>query len=228
MAIYFIVILVIGLVGTEIAKIDYKNGPQNRILQKTGGQLLVHHFKGLYRYDDVLGWAPQDHASVPKWDTTVNIGKDGIRLNGKPQDFDEERPLAIAFGGSFTFGDCVGDDQTWPAHLDKLVSYRVWNAGVSSYGIDQAVLRAEQLIRKYRPQKIIVSMIRASRHRAFVRVRHGVPKPYFAVENNALVLKNVPVPFKESAELDPFRKMAGYSYFMNKWMDTFFSRVLVA
>ena len=52
--------------------------------------------------------------------------------------------VILAVGDSFTFGDEVKDDETWPAHLQQLLGRRVLNAGVSGYGFDQIVLRAEK------------------------------------------------------------------------------------
>ena len=54
----------------------------------------------------------------------------------------------LAVGDSFTFGDEVNDGQTWPAQLQLLTGRRVLNGGVSGYGFDQIVLRAEQLAAK--------------------------------------------------------------------------------
>lgn len=221
--VYFLLLIVVGLIGTEIAKIDYKDGPQNRILQKSGGHLIEQHFAGLYTYDKKLGWVPNARVTKEKWGVPVSTLQDGIRSNGTAG-APKKGPLVLAFGGSFTFGDNVADNATWPAQLEQMTDYRVLNAGVSSYGLDQDILRAEELLPRYHPQIVIVSVIKDSFNRARERVRHGVPKPYFMVDNGRLVLKNVPVPFKKNLKLDPFRRIAGYSYFINKFMDTFFNK----
>jgi hypothetical protein len=48
----------------------------------------------------------------------------------------------VAVGCSFTFGQGVGDDQTWAAQLERLrPDLEVVNLGVVGYGLDQALLR---------------------------------------------------------------------------------------
>jgi hypothetical protein len=70
------------------------------------------------------------------------------------------------------------------------------NAGVGAYGIDQAYLRAEQLLPKYRPSVVVLSFISDDINRTEVAYyRHGRGwKPYFEYERDRLILRNVPVP----------------------------------
>ena len=209
------------LIVAELIVRDYHAGFQN-LISKEGGNLLEHYFPGLYAYDSTLGWVPTANTSGEKWEgIKVHTLNDGIRSNGgiKPPD---GNLVILAVGDSFTFGDQVADDQTWPAILEKMTGYKVLNAGVSSYGLDQAILRAEQLIPKYKPDVLIVSIIYDDIDRCRQNVRHGIPKPYFVVENNQLVLKNVPVPFKKGTKLDFFRTVFGHSHLVHKFMNRFF------
>jgi len=50
-------------------------------------------------------------------------------------------PALLAFGDSFTRGDGVDDDETYPAQLSRLLGRRVVNHGVGGYGPVQAVLK---------------------------------------------------------------------------------------
>src|SRR5262249_36551397 len=88
----------------------------------------------------------------------MTVGDHGIRLNGDlPPRL--ERPLTLAVGDSFAFGDGVDDADTWPAILERLTDTRVINAGMIGFGLDQSVLRAEQLVPIYAPDTLVVSFI---------------------------------------------------------------------
>src|SRR5688572_7785806 len=54
------------------------------------------------------------------------------------------RLCAAAFGDSFTYGDEVGDGETWPHYLSMATHCEVRNFGFSAYAADQAVLRYER------------------------------------------------------------------------------------
>jgi hypothetical protein len=163
--------------------------------------LIAGPFVDLFTYDRRLGWGPRPHTRTVRWGVPVTTGDDGIRSNGGSscRSTSPAAPI-LAVGDSFTFGDEVPDEETWPAHLERLLARDpvgvrrcVLNGGVSSYGLDQIVLRAEALIQKYRPRLVIVSFIQDP-VRVLERVRHGVPKPYFALTSDGLALRNVPTP----------------------------------
>ena len=211
-----------ALVAAELAVRDYHQNIFGNLILAQGGDLIAHHFDGLYAHDSRLGWVPSANAAKRTWDKfDVHTLDDGIRSNGNLLPA-KSRPLILAVGDSFTFGDDVADTDTWPAFLQRLTGYRVLNAGVSSYGFDQTVLRAEGLAPKYKPDILIVSLIYDDIDRCNQYVRHGVPKPYFTVENHQLALKNVPVHFKSKARLDWFRSIFGYSHLASKLMDRLF------
>ena len=97
-------------------------------------------------------------------------------------------------GDSFTFGEEVKDDETWPAHLQQLLGRRVLNAGVSGYGFDQIVLRAERIVPDIHPSAVVVGFIADDIVRTEMRRRWSAEKPYFDIQNGALVLRNVAGP----------------------------------
>ena len=216
----------LSLLLVELVVRNYIDGQdrwkfENLILKEAKGDLIEHHFRGLFSYDSTLGWVPMPNTVKEKWGLTVTTLNDGIRSNGniKPLKSDV---VIMAFGCSFTFGDEVADYQTWPAILQKITGYNVLNAGVSSYGLDQSILRAQKLVPKYKPDIIIISLIYEDLSRCRQSVRHGVPKPYFVIENKEAVLKNCPIPYRSKSGLDYFRTVFGYSYFVHKLMSQFF------
>jgi hypothetical protein len=118
---------------------------------------------------------------------------DGLRFSGeRQQPFAEGGPI-LAVGDSFTYGDEVNDLEAWPAQLQRLTGRRVMNGGVTGYGLDQIVLRAEQLAAKYQPSVIIVEFIEHDILRLEWRRLWGRNKPWFSIEGDQLVLKGVPV-----------------------------------
>ena len=65
----------------------------------------------------------------------------------------------MAVGDSLTYGDEVRDEEAWPAQLQRLTGRRVLNGGVTGYGFDQIVLRAEQLTNMHKPSVVVVGFI---------------------------------------------------------------------
>jgi hypothetical protein len=103
---------------------------------------------GLYVADDRLGWAPRPgavvrHRLADNYDVTYRIDEQGLRAH-------TPSPAATVrvhvFGDSFTFGQGVEDDQTYPALLQQALgpAYEVVSYGVNGYGPEQMYLRMER------------------------------------------------------------------------------------
>lgn len=88
-------------------------------------------------------------------------------------------PLIVAFGDSMTEGYAVGDDETWPAALERLTHRPVLNAGVRGYDLDQMVLRAERLVPELNPSTVVLAFIADDISRTALAVRDFRSKPYF-------------------------------------------------
>jgi hypothetical protein len=131
---------------------------------------------------------------------TITVGEHGIRLNGSGGGPLAEHPLTLAVGDSFAFGDGVSDEDAWPAVLEQVSGHRVVNAGMIAFGLDQAVLRAEQLLDVYQPDTIVVAFIPHDILRSEMSYWSGFPKPYFDIDNGELNLHPAPqpppIPFK--------------------------------
>ncbi len=145
-------------------------------------------------HDDRLGYAPKpDFRGVGAGGWSVTIDADGFRRNGGVAAAGIDRAI-LAVGDSYTFGEEVGDGDTWPAQLERLSGRRVLNGGVSGYGFDQIVLRVEQLAQRHKPSVVIVGFIADDIRRTEMRRLWGRDKPWFAVGGDELVLRGVPVP----------------------------------
>jgi len=172
--------------------------------------VLARQDSGRTVHDDRLGYAPRAGYTAPG----LTIGSDGLRPTGEQT----AGPPILAVGDSFTFGDEVNDGQTWPAQLKLLTGRHVLNGGVSGYGFDQAVLRAEQLAGKYKPSAIVVGFIADDIRRTEMRRLWSADKPYFDLDsdlgNDKIVLRGVPVPERVDPRttLSFWQRTLGYSY----------------
>ncbi|MAG31685.1 MAG: hypothetical protein CL908_12425 [Deltaproteobacteria bacterium] len=140
-------------------------------------------------YDAELGYVPKPGRHVSHFVTTITPER-LRRADSMPR---PPGPTILATGDSFTFGDDVDDDQSWPAHLEVRLGRPVLNGGVFGYGLDQSVLRAETLIQIHRPSIVLLSMIPDDIERTELAYRYAW-KPYFHLAGHDLQLRNVPVP----------------------------------
>lgn len=171
-------------------------------------KVLADTDKGRSVHDDRLGYRPRPGYAAPG----VTIDGDGLRATGPAPASDT--PPILAVGDSFTFGEEVADGESWPADLQTITGRRVLNGGVSGYGFDQIVLRAEALAPLYRPGAIVVAFIADDIRRTEMRRLWSADKPYFDPEGDGLVLRNVPVPPRAPPEttLTFWQRTIGYSY----------------
>ena len=98
--------------------------------------VMLPHMK----YDSLLGHEPVPGSEGSVFGAPVSYTADGMRRNG-PQPSPSGPPVVLAVGDSFTEGWGRDDEATWRAHLESDTGWRVLNAGVRGYGLDQIVLR---------------------------------------------------------------------------------------
>jgi hypothetical protein len=85
-------------------------------------------------FDPVLGWSfDKDTTAIP-YATFDELGARVDPADGPTGKF-------AAYGDSFTFGEDVGADETWPHYLSEQTQVHVANYGVAGYGPDQSLLR---------------------------------------------------------------------------------------
>jgi GDSL-like Lipase/Acylhydrolase family len=196
---------------------------------------IVHPLLGEGRWNMMQSDAQLGYVPRPGYSGTAYVGHplltfdaNGLRVNDNPesglQGRSLDRPPLLVVGDSFAMGQEVANHQSLPAHLESLLGRKVLNGGVSGYGLDQIVLRAETLVPALRPDTLIVSFIADDIRRAEQSILWGIDKPYFDVVNGKLVLLNVPVPPPTMAmePLDPARRVFGYSFLIHstmRWLD---------
>lgn len=161
-------------------------------------------------FDSQVGWVQRPGVSDPDFTT----GDFGVRMPSR-----NVVPLKqggiLMVGDSFGTGSEVLDNESWPAQLEAALGKQVINAGVGGYGLDQIVLRAEQLIPLLKPQILLVET-RLGFANAVNRmsVYGGAPKPYYEPVNGKLVLHNNPVPrvVTDHKDIGWLRSVFGHSY----------------
>jgi lysophospholipase L1-like esterase len=153
---------------------------------KMSAQNIGHRFT----YDPLLGYVQRDGFSDP----LMSFGEHGFRRMPPPPADATDGPPVLATGDSYTQGDEVDDDHTWPAQLQGLLRRRTINAGVAAYGFDQTVLRTEQLVPLVKPGLIVLGFIGDDLRRAEMSRTWGTEKPFFTLESDGPALHNVPVP----------------------------------
>ena len=105
----------------------------------------VHTYsEGYRRTDDILGGAPQKGFTARStrrigekllYDVTYSIDSDGLR-KAPPDRGDGIEGCVLFFGGSFTFGEGVNDDEAMPyvVGVETDGKYRTYNFGFHGYG----------------------------------------------------------------------------------------------
>jgi len=100
----------------------------------------------------------------------------------------------LVLGDSFTFGEDVGDDETYSHHLERLLpGTEVINLGVHGYGHDQMLIYLREEGVRYRPDVVILGFLTGDMERNVLSFR-DYAKPRFVLDGGKLALRNSPVP----------------------------------
>lgn len=151
--------------------------------------------------DPVLGWsiAPSRTSADGLYSSSVEGLRSafaGERLAATPAP-----PRVAITGDSFIFSEEVPYEDSLARFLEEKLPEptQILNFGVPGYGVDQAVLRVEQGLAKWRPQVAVLGFIQDDFNRnlnvyAFLKVDWATPmsKPRFVARGGALELLNFP------------------------------------
>ena len=131
--------------------------------------------------DPLLGWAPPRTRTNP-----LGIVRD------EPYTVERRPPIYLFYGDSFVKGLTPNPDKV-PQRLEsRLGGPVVYNYGVGGYGVDQIYLRYRESIAQFDDPTVIVGVMTDDVDRCILRVRSG-QKPYFEIEDGALVLHGTPI-----------------------------------
>jgi hypothetical protein len=204
----------VSLLGLEVALRIADGIPLTPVHNFVTRRLNAVHGAGGFRvHHPLVGWIIRPNFTFDRRGKHFAFGEHGARMPSQ-----EAVPLQqgaiLLVGNSFAMGGEVDNNESWPAQLERMSGVQVINAAVSGYGLDQTVLRAEELAPKLKPRMILVQTrlafgISVNRMSLF----GGAPKPHFMVRDGQLVLANVPVPAAPtSRDVGWLRAVLGYSY----------------
>ncbi len=151
-------------------------------------------------YDRTKGWAliPNIQEMIILDNRVLNTNSKGFR--GKTDYAPGPHPgklRIMVLGDSFTFGDGVSDDETYPAYLQRMIpDAEIINLGVRGYGHDQMLIQLQEEGFKLRPDVVILGFLTDDMERNLLRFR-SYAKPMFVVDDGRLVLTGSPVPSPE-------------------------------
>lgn len=146
----------LALAAVYIASVAYRAWPY-RHLDKT----VVSR---LHSPDPALGYSPAPNARgflrLPAGERAIPTFHDGDGLRVPGGKGDEPRksghPRLLFLGDSFTYGDLTLAEDTFAYKTAAKLGGASINAGANGYGFAGMVLRARQLIPKYKPDYVVV------------------------------------------------------------------------
>ena len=159
----------------------------------------------LSRYHEVLGWDKTPGAAQtvrrPEFDITLQFNSRGLR--GPERDYAKPPGTrrVLILGDSFAEGYYVEEGQTVRAVLEDLLDregcgrWEVINGGTIAYSTDQEYLFYKTEGHRYGAEAVMVLFYYNDLYYNASEVGPGgEPKPYFEVDEGALVARNSPVP----------------------------------
>jgi hypothetical protein len=164
---------------------------------------------GCARYNTTRGWALKQnvHNMRVYGNKVLNTNTKGIR--GKIEyshDKHPEKTRILILGDSFTFGDQVSDNETYPFYLQQILpNTEIINFGIPGYGHDQMLIYLQEEGVQYKPDIVILGFITADISRNMLTFR-DYAKPKFNTVNGRLTVVNSPVPSPQEVVATEFYK----------------------
>lgn len=102
--------------------------------EKEATRYEIQYSKGPNTYNDILGYAPRSRNTIVSkkyrdeqllYDVTYTIGDDGLRITPK-YELIELNQCVVFFGGSFTFGEGLNDEESMPYLVGKLSKFNTY------------------------------------------------------------------------------------------------------
>ncbi len=155
--------------------------------------------RSLYVYDETLGYTLKPNTfhshKSDEFNVVYRINKFGYR--GKT--YSKIKPPGmfriVLIGDSHGFGWGINDDKNIFATIldQRLSGVEVINLSVSGYGTDQEFLRLKKEGLEYQPDLVILQMTGNDFTEIMRPIMYEKPKPFFILNNDKLMLKNIPV-----------------------------------
>jgi len=161
-------------------------------------------FRGqVHRADPVLGFAAVPgaqgfHVFPVGPPFPMRYDADGFRIPAsQAPDAPRRRPLVLALGCSFTYGDGCRAEDVYPHLVAAELGGTALNAGKCAYGLSQMLLLARRLIPQYKPEYVLVQFstwLPGRGTSGFARATFGrVPVPFLLLHEDGTAGVHPPV-----------------------------------
>jgi hypothetical protein len=176
-------------------------------------------------YDEKLGWRLTSNLDlVDRLGNRLTSNSKGVR--GKTEFTPSTDAVrVVTLGDSFTFGQCVADDETYSSYLEQIDDrLEVVNLGVHGYGSDQQLLKLQLEGTQYEPKIIIVGFVNENLERNRLKFR-DFAKPKFILKDGTLKLQESHIKSPEELKRDIHLHTLNYlNILVTKVRDTFFRK----
>ena len=251
--IFFILIfsLPLSVVELFLRNVSSKHGHVLRLLNKPWYTILPLSIpdKSSYKkeqklkstsyrvYDPMLGWKINSNGEQPPLYFSSSYGS-RVPKSEYRMEINSRKADIVTIGDSFTHGDEVSCEDSWPYLLGQLRNKKVVNFGVSGYGIDQAIL--SYIYSPIEADTVVLGIIPGDFERATNIVYKGIyyggnrSKPMFYFKDDgSYELKNQPClsgmdlwnEFNLGVESDFFKNDKSYNdvLFKKEFLNNLFS-----
>jgi hypothetical protein len=153
---------------------------------------------GFWAYDELLGWAhrPGQEGRLvhPDFSVEVRISSQGLRDAEYSYERTSKKRMLV-LGDSFGWGFGVEHDEVFSEILERRhPDWEVINASVSGYGTDQQLLYLDRRGRRFAPDAVLLLFHNSDFENNTSGVQYWHNKPFFALDEDRVMLKNHPVP----------------------------------
>lgn len=149
----------------------------------------------IHRYHPVRGWMTKSHLEQDKTADLPHISTNSQGFRGTEEwPTTKTRFRILLIGDSFTFGDEVSENETYPEYLKRLIpGADIINAGVPGYAHDQMLLLLQDEGARLHPDLVIVGYNNTDIERNGKKFKFS-SKPMASFAHGKLAWINVPVP----------------------------------
>lgn len=204
--IFLLLLCELGLRTYSDIKLCIKGDCTFKKIKNLSIALANSNYVGFSKFDQSFGYIPMENfdgiINAEGWkNVRVTIDKNGFRANDNTKIKELNSVNVLTIGDSFTFGDQVSNNETWPSCLERKINAKVMNAGVFGYGAAQALKRGEYLLSKNKYHAVIFSiLVNDDFERDRLVYRNGFPRPSVIEENNKIKWDSIEVPPKSGSK----------------------------
>ncbi len=177
-----------------------------------------HWRRQCFSYHPVIGWwhVPNLTARIPLGETFHAFQSNSIGMRASRDYSEASRPgtkRIIVLGDSYAAGDGVDNDQRFSEIIERAFpNLEVLNFALNGSGTDQQLLIYEHIAKDFHTDAFIFAICVENIARNLCTCRPSMawneteiyyrPKPFFEINGETLVLRNVPVPKERRVEDD--------------------------